>query len=237
MQEGPRFERYGLAAIGVVAANSGLTRSYAEMGQIEQALRSGQRAVDAAEDGGHGFSKVYAHTYFGWALLLIGDAEGSVPVLETALTMCELTRSRLHQPLIIAALGYGHVLLGDEAQGLELLDRSLSSFRQQGVAYREELARIWRSEALLRLGRADDALEEAQRAHRLAQRTGRLGHEARASYALAEAAWTADRYDAAAAQALKNADALARRLSMAPLADLCANGFGKRARPLSAVRS
>ncbi|WP_448190759.1 ATP-binding protein [Azospirillum sp. sgz301742] len=237
MQEGPRFAQYGLAAIGIVAASSGLTRGYAELGQVEEALRFGRRAIDSAEEGGHGFSKAYAHTYFGWALLLIGDAERSVPVLETALTMCELTRSRLHRPLIIAALGYGHVLLGEEARGLELLDRSLNSLQQQGVSFREELTRIWRIEALLRLGRTDDALEEAQRAYRLAQRTGRLGYEARASYALAEAAWTAGRYDAAAAQALKNADALARRLSMAPLGDLCANGFSKRARLRSVVHS
>ncbi|WP_431861056.1 ATP-binding protein [Azospirillum sp.] len=236
MQEGPRFDRYGMAALGPVVAASGIARSQAEMGLTAEAIRSGQLSIDAAEDSGHAFSKVYAYAYYGWTLLLVGDAERSVPVLETALTLSEMIRSRLHRPQIMAGLGYGHVLLGDEAHGMDLLDRSLAAF-QVGMSYREDLARIWRAEGLLRLGRADDALEEAHHACQLAQRTGRLGHFARASYILAEAAWAAGRYDAAAADALRNSHALAQRLSMAPLVELCANGLGKRARLRSKIRS
>ncbi|WP_158284138.1 adenylate/guanylate cyclase domain-containing protein [Azospirillum sp. TSO22-1] len=228
--------RHGMAIAASVGVQSILARIHAETGNAAAALKAGTEAVETAEESGHALSKVYANEFFGWALLLLGEAERSVPALESALNLCELTRSRLHMPLVMGALGYARVLLGEEARGLELLDQGLNSFRQQGTKHRAEVARIWRAEALIRLGRPLEALDEAERALQLARATGRLAHEARASFALAEAAWAAGCYDAAAAEALRNAHTLAQRLSMAPLADLCANGFGKGTRARSAAR-
>lgn len=237
MREGPRFGRYGMATLGSVAADCPLARSLAELGMTPQAVALAHKAADFAEESGHGFTKVYTYAYLGWIHLLLGNAEPGVSALETALSLSNLMRSRLHQPQILAGLGYGYVLMGEETRGLQLLDRGITSFQEQRVTFREELARIWRADALLRMGRPDDALEEARYACELARRTGRLGYEARASYTLAEAAWNAGRYDTAAANALKNADLLARRLQMAPLAERCALGFGRRTLMRSVVRS
>jgi len=229
--------RYGMAIMGLVGIHSTLARIHAETGNAAAALKAGAAAVEAAEESGHTFSKVYANEYFGWALLLLGEAERSLPVLESALTLCDLTRSRLHRPMIVAALGHARVLMGEEVAGLELLDESLRTAQRQGIKHREEMTRLWRSDALLRLDRPLEALEEAERALALARAAGRLGHEAHASFALAEAAWSAGRYDTAAADTLINAHTLARHLAMAPLVERCVKGFGKRARGRSVVRS
>ena len=223
-------QRYGLAVVGPVATHAGMARGLAEMGQADAALRAGERALEAAEESGHALSHVYAGEIIGWSLLLLGETERSLPILENALTRCELTRSRLHRPLILAALGYAQTMQGNADKGLALLDQSFGCFALQGVRHREEQARIWRAEALLRVGRAMDALEEARQACDMAHRAGRLGYEARASYTLAEAAWAAGHYDKAAAQALENAGTLARRLSMASLTRQCTTGFALRTR-------
>lgn len=237
LADNAQLDRYGLAVAAGVGVYGNLSRALAEMGQADAAVRAGVRAVEVAEESEHPFSKVFASEYFGWALLLLGELERSVPPLENALTLCELTRSRLHKPRILAALGYANAMLGATDKGLALLEQSIAGFGQAGVPHREAQIRIWRAEALLRMGRASDALTEAQHAHNLACRSGRLGYEARASYALAEAAWAAGRYDAAAAHALERADTLARRLSMASLAELCSRGVAKRTSGMAFARA
>jgi len=220
-----RFATYGTNLVGLVAFSSLLTRCYAELGCRELAVEAGQAGIVCAEESDHAFSKLYANASAGSALLLLRAPERGAQLLQAALELSDRIGGRLHWAFIMANLGYAHVLLGESAQGMALIERSLApSFHGNVKVYREDFVRLLRADAFLRLGRPVEALEEARRSSHLAACGGRLGHLARASYVHAKAAWTAGQFDTSAALALSRASRLAHRLSMRVLGERCADG-------------
>lgn len=218
---------YGLTVAGLVVANSQLTRSYAELGEVDAAIRSGEEAVDVAEQSGHLFTKVYANGHFGWALLLLGETERSLPYLETALSLCELTRSQLHHPFMMGALGYAKVLCGAQMEGLSLMERSMGMYRHDAPKLWSLQVAIWNAEALLHVGQAERAVPAAQHALRLSQDARRLGYEARARAVYAQTIGRTRRRDAEAMRMLTDAATMARRLSMRLLTANCEQALGR----------
>ena len=219
------FRHYGLAGVGMVALNSQRTRCFAEMGDADAAVRAGAEAVEIAEDSGNLFSRVYAKGHFAWALLLLGETERSLPLLEEALALCELTRSYLLHPFMMGALGYAHVMMGKHTEGLALIERGMDGYRQDSSRLWSHQVRIWNAEALLHVGQADRAVPAAETALSMAREARRLGYEARATVVLADAMSIARRRDAEVVRMLKDADALARRLSMPLLAQRCSRSL------------
>jgi len=222
---GRSLDLHGMAAVGLVVANGQRTRCFAELGEVEAALRAGAEGVDIAEESGHTFSKVYAHGHMGWTLILLGDPARSLPSLENALSLSELTRSYLHQPFIMGALGYAHVMSGSRDRGLELLEQAVRFYQHDPAKLWSQQVILWNAEALLHVGRTDAAIAEAGRALRLARDAGRMGYQARAAVAYAEALAVARPGGTDAARAFREAKAIAQRLSMRLLAERCARAL------------
>ncbi|HYH18279.1 MAG TPA: adenylate/guanylate cyclase domain-containing protein [Azospirillum sp.] len=221
---------YWGTVVPMVVADSQLTRSLAELGEARAAIEAGMEAVEIADESGHAFSKVYANGHFGWALLLLDETERSVPVLENALALCELARSDLHHPFIVGALGYAHVASGNRDRGLELLRASVDVYARGVSKVWAQQIYIWSAEAHLLAGNADRAVAEASHAWQLSRDAKRMGYEARAATAYAEAAMAARRPDVDVVRLLKDTETTARRLSMRLLAERCANDLARQAR-------
>ncbi|HYG87991.1 MAG TPA: adenylate/guanylate cyclase domain-containing protein [Azospirillum sp.] len=222
---------YGMAAVSLVVANGQHTRCLAELGESAAAIRAGMEGVDVAEESGHTFSKVYAQGHMGWTFILLGETERSLPPLENALALSELARSYLHQPFIMGALGYAHVRSGNREHGQDLLERSANFYRNDPLKLWSQQVIVWSAEALLHLGQIDEAIAEAGRALQLARDAGRMGYQARAAAVYAEALAAAQWHDANTVKAVKDAEALARRLSMRLVAERCARLLDRLSSP------
>lgn len=219
---------HGLTGVAMAALDSQRTRCFAEIGDAANADQAGIEAVRIADESGHAISRVYANGHFGWALLLLGDVERSIPLLEGGLALCELTRSNLFLPFVKSALGYARVMSGDEKNGIRMLEEG------SGACTRvlSLQASIWNAEALLHTGQVDRAARAAEEVLRRAGDARRMAYTARAMTVLAEAVAALRYRDADAARLFREAEALARSLSMTPLAERCADGFDRlTARP------
>ncbi|MBP2230559.1 class 3 adenylate cyclase/tetratricopeptide (TPR) repeat protein [Azospirillum agricola] len=224
----PRHERYGLAASAEVTIRSVTSRSLAEMARPQDAVAQGSAAVELAERSGHIFSRIFAYSHFGWALLLLGQPEQAMSALSEARALCRATKSSLWLPLVTAGIGHCLARLGRVDEGMALFEDSYDAFRRQGNAVHPlyprvsvPQVRIWDAESRLLAGDPAGALATAQDALRDATATGQLAYQARALLAIAMALRAAGAESSGCADALARATDLARTLDMPRLVEDC----------------
>jgi tetratricopeptide (TPR) repeat protein len=200
-----------------------LSWSLAELGAFAESLARGEEAVRIAEAADHPFSLVWAYFGTGQLYLRTGEFHRSISVLERGMRLCQ----DWHIPALFAAvasrLGAAYALSGRVPEALPLLEQGASKGQEsQALGF----ARL--SEAYLRVGRTEEALDHAQRALALSQHYKQRGYQAYALRLLGDIAAYRDPPEATPAEVhYQQALTLAEELGMRPLMAHCYYGLGR----------
>jgi DNA-binding NtrC family response regulator/tetratricopeptide (TPR) repeat protein len=196
-------QNLGLPVPPGVFARSHLVWCLAELGEFEEALRTGDEAVGLAEATGQPEALQWACYPLGLLALDRGELETAVALLDRVLSICRTAELPVYMPRTSAALGHAHVLLG-RADAVSMLEQAVADAekRRQVNVHTSALVRL--ADAYLRLGRIDEATSAAERAVDLSRKRSERGIEARALRLQAMA------YQAGAPLRLEEAEALYR---------------------------
>jgi class 3 adenylate cyclase/tetratricopeptide (TPR) repeat protein len=219
--EGAReTERFGLSGLPYSGACALAAHSFVELGDADAArelLRSGQRAVDAAD---HLYSRVLLAIGQGLVLLLEGKAADAVRVLEAAMTICRDNKFAGQTMIALTVLGDAYTRTGRAGEAIPLVQDAIA-LQEKALAFvdRSFLVRVL-GEAYRKAGRLDDAEATAKSALEFARRFGEGAQEAWTLALLGDVAL--DRGDrAAASRHFEESERQATKLEMAPLAAYC----------------
>ncbi|QCG92402.1 adenylyl cyclase [Azospirillum sp. TSA2s] len=185
------YDRYGLATVARVHMGSLAARGLAELGRVDEAVETGRRSVEIAEESNHLFSRMFALTHLGWTHIICGQLKDSIPALEAALSVGHAIHAPLLLPLVMGGIGYASVLTGDHNSGYAMFKRSFALFQQQGGGNgrlhplgRVPQVLIWYAEALAATDQLVAASKAAQDGLTIASKTYQKSLEAQASLLL-----------------------------------------------------
>jgi tetratricopeptide (TPR) repeat protein len=218
--------RFGLAVLPGVLARGYMAWGLAELGDFVEAVSMGEDAVRLAEAVAQPSSM--ANTL--WCACFVyrrqGDVHTAIPVLEQALAISQ-TVNILTFPINASFLGAAYTLVGRTAEALPLLDQMLERVATGNPMFFHALVLAELSEALLLVGRVDEASALAERLLDLSRtHTGR-SYQAHAYRLLGDIAMHREPPDLAQATAhYRQALALAEELGMRPLQAHCHRGRG-----------
>jgi tetratricopeptide (TPR) repeat protein len=222
-----RYARFGQAPLPAVVSRSHVTWSLAELGDFAEGNSVGEEAVRTAEEADHPFSLTVALTWVGFLSYRQGALHRAIPLLERGLALSQTADFPHVFPVFASILGATYALAGRIADALPLLDQTLERIAAGSRMLFHALVLTELSEALLLVGRVDEAntlagqLLELSRTH-----TGR-GYQAHACRLLGEVAMHRESPDVEQAAAHYNqALTLAEELSMRPLQAHCYLGLG-----------
>ena len=219
-------QNLGLPVPPAVFARSHIVWCLAELGEFDEALRTGHEAVRLAEASGQPEALQWACYPLGLVALDRGELDAAVALLERTLDICRAAELPVYVPRIDAALGHARVLLG-RSDGLAQLEHAVTEAerRRQVNVHASALVRL--ADAALHLGEGERATATAERALDLARKRGERGTEARALRLQATA------YRGAGGPRLEEAEtayragmAIADELGMRPEAALARLGLG-----------
>jgi transcriptional regulator with AAA-type ATPase domain/tetratricopeptide (TPR) repeat protein len=214
-------ENLGLPVPPAVFGRSHVVWCLAELGEFEEALRTGDEAVRLAEASGQPEALQWACYPLGLLALDRGDLETAVALLDRVLSICRSADLPVYMPRTSAALAHAHVLRG-RADALATLEQAVADAerRRQVNVHTPALVRL--VDAYLEVGRIDPATSAAERAVDLARKRGERGTEARALRLQAAVYRRGSQTRLAEAEAsCRGALALAEELEMRPQAALC----------------
>jgi tetratricopeptide (TPR) repeat protein len=158
-----------------------------------------------------------------------GALHTAIPMLERGLALCQSVNIANFFPLTASSLGVAYALAGRVAEALPLLDQVLErvAFGRSVIFHRRAVVLTELSEALLLVGRVDEASALAERLRELSRtHTGR-GYQAHACRLLGEVARRREPPDVdQAVSHYRQALALAEELGMRPLQAHCRLGLG-----------
>jgi tetratricopeptide (TPR) repeat protein len=215
------IQNLGLPVPPGVFARSHVVWCLAELGDFDEALRTGNEAVRLAEASGQPEALQWACYPLGLLALDRGDLETAVALLDRALSICRTAELPVYVPRISAALGHAQVLLG-RAEALAVLEQAVAEAERRRQVNVQASALVRLAEAHLHLGRIEQAAAGAERAVDLSRKRNERGTEARALRVQAAAYRRAvvPRLEDAEA-ACRAAMAIADEASMRPQAALC----------------
>ncbi len=222
------FSPTGLPAFSVTAADAWLLWCLAELGAFTEGFARGEDMVRVAEgvDAPHDLVVV---AYFGMGFLSLrqGDLQHALALLERGREYCQCGKLPIWFPLLTATLGYAYALSGRVAEALPLLETAVELDASMGIMGGHALLLTWLSEAQLRAGRTDDAIQLVGRALVLARAHQERSNQAYALRLLGNIAAHRDPLDTASAEThYRQAMALAEELGMRPLQAHCHHGLG-----------
>ena len=188
-----RTGAFGGMVIGSWAAFQAITlawlaRCLAELGEFEEAVDAGRRAVVLAEELGSPYSLDAACLGLGYSYLVRGDLDAAGPVLERACNVAREANLTLLRPQATRLLGGAHLLAGRIDEGVALVRAAAAEVDFRRLLMQEAAVLALLGEACLYAERVDEASAAAQRALTLARERGQRGDEAAALHALGEAA-------------------------------------------------
>jgi tetratricopeptide (TPR) repeat protein len=204
-----------------------LARSLAELGEFEEGMDAGYRAVSVAEEVGSPYSLAIACLGLGNIALLKGDLDAATPVLERALNVARDAKLALLRPQATRLLGGAYMQAGRTDEGLTLVRAAADEVESRRLLMQHASVLCMLGEASLAAGHLDDASTAARRAVDLALERGQRGDAATALHVLAEAAARASRDDDAAEKRYVETLALAEELGMRPLLARSHLGIGR----------
>jgi class 3 adenylate cyclase/tetratricopeptide (TPR) repeat protein len=221
------YARFGLPILPAVLARGYLAWGLAELGNFTEVGSLGEDVVRLAETDAQPASIAIAL----WCVGLISRRQGNVhpviPMLERSLTLCQNANIVLLIPVLGAILGATYVLAGHTAKALPLLDQVLERLASGSRMLYHALVLTEVSEALLLVGRLDEASALAGHLHELSRTHPGRGYQAHAYRLLGDVATRREPPDIAQAEAhYQQAQALAEELGMHPLQAHCHLGLG-----------
>ena len=224
---GAEFDRFGMGPLPSVYSRVIAALSHAELGQFAQAVGSADGAMRIAEAIDHPHSLILACHASGTVQLRRGDSRAAVALLERGLALSEAADIPAPLPQLAAQLSLAYALDGRGAQALEILDRGVRVAVEANNAFGHLLRSGYRSEVLLALGRADEALPLAQRYLEMTRFIRSRGLEGWGNWLYgAVAASLGPAANEQAGPAYERALAIAEELGMRPLAAHCHFGLG-----------
>src|SRR5262249_28311789 len=204
-----------------------LARCLAELGEFEESLDAGRRAVAFAEELGSPYSMAAACSGLGHGSLVKGDLPAATRVLERACSVAREANLALYRPQAARLLGAAYLFAGRIEEGVALVRTAAAEVESKKLLMQHAVVLAGLGEACLFAGRADEAATAAQRALSLAQERGQRGDAAAALYVLAEAAAQGALESGDAEHHYLAAIALSSELGMRPLLARAHLGIGR----------
>ena len=230
----PPGERFGLPTLPAVIARWILAAVQAELGEFAQAIAAAETGLCIAQSAGHPYSEVWARIGLGYARLRQGDFRAATRALERGLALTREMEFHLALPFVAASLGSAYLWSGRAADAVLLLEEAAEAIM---LGHRPWLIPLL-AEAYLALGRIAEAREQAEQAVALARTHPQRAWEAwglklHGDVRAHEASNVDQSRAEQAADAYRQALALATGLGMRPLAAHCHFGLGKLCQKVS----
>jgi class 3 adenylate cyclase/tetratricopeptide (TPR) repeat protein len=219
-------QRLGFHIAPHVASCSYLAWSLATLGNFEQALVYGDRAVQTADASGHPQAQAFAYCWRSLPPVLQGDFAGSLSWSTRAIEICEKVGA-----LLVAACAYGFRGLalarsGRADAGMSDSERAITLWEAMGLKLASARFHFSGAQALLLAGKLAEAKQAADKAVGLARATSEQGEEAEALWIQGEIALRREDFDTAL-DAFSRAETAAQDLGMRPVVAHCHLGLGK----------
>jgi class 3 adenylate cyclase/tetratricopeptide (TPR) repeat protein len=227
-----RTRAFGGAVIASWAGHQTITlawlaRCLAELGEFEEGLVAGRRAVALAEELGNPYSLVAACMGLGYSLLARGDLDAAGPVLERASRVAREANLTLLRPQAVRLLGGVYLQAGRIDEGLALVRSAAEEVEAKQLLMQQAAVLALLGEACLSAGHVDEASSAAQRALTLAREREQRGDAVAALRVLGDTA-ARDPLDIDKAEHHYGAAiALAGELEMRPLLARSHLGIGR----------
>jgi tetratricopeptide (TPR) repeat protein len=196
----------------------------AELGEFAQAQPVLEEGLRIAETINHPYSQTFLSLGEGILRVRQGDLPRAVGALERSLALCRHWQLAALFGVIAGHLGAAYTLAGRPAEAIPLLEEALAREHRHWL---EPFPSLALAEAYLRVGRIQDARQQADRALALAHQRGQRGHEAWIRWTLGEIAAQGGTDAPAAEEQYRQALGLATELGMRPLAAHCQLGLAK----------
>jgi tetratricopeptide (TPR) repeat protein len=232
----PQPERWA-GALGMVVASwnahqaislAWLARCLAEIGEFDEGVAAGRRAVTLAEGLESPYSLTAACIGLGYICLVKGDLDAAGPVLERACSAAREAKLTLLGPQATRLLGGAYLLAGRIDEGVALVRAAANEVESRRLLMQQAAVLALLGEACLFASRLGEASTVGQRALTLARDGGQRGEEAVALRVLGDIAAHPDQFDAESGEIhYRQALALAEELGMRPLVAHCHLGLGK----------
>jgi tetratricopeptide (TPR) repeat protein len=218
--------RFGLPVLPAAIVRGYVAWGLAELGDFVEGASMGEEAVRLAEAVAQPASIVAALWPAGLVSRRQGDVRTAIPLLEQALALSQ-TANILNFPISASLLGGAYTLVGRTAEALPLLDQMLERVATGNPMFFPALVLAELSEALLLVGRVDEASTLAEHLFDLSRtHTGR-GYQAHAYRLLGEIAARREPPEITLAEThYREALTLAEELGMRPLQAHCYRGLG-----------
>ena len=222
-------------ALGMVASwdahqaitNAWFARCLAELGEFEEGIAAGRRAVALAEGLNHPYSLTAACMGLGYIELVKGDLDAAGAVLERARSIAVEANLTLLRPQATRLLGNVYLLAERIDEGVALVRAAADEVESRRLRMQQAAVLALLGEACVCSGRLDEASATAQRALDVATERGQRGDAAAALHVLAEVAARDPSATGKATQNYLAAIALAEELQMRPLLARAHLGIGR----------
>jgi tetratricopeptide (TPR) repeat protein len=222
-----RSARFGQVALPAVASRGCVALSLAELGGFVEGYSAGEEAVRLAEAVEQPYSMAYALSCVGLLSRRQGMLYTAIPVLERGVALCQRVSIPHFFPQTAAVLSTAYGLAGRIADALLLLDQTLERVASGSRILNLALVLTELSEALLLVGRVDEASVLAERLRELSHSHTGHGYQAHAYWLLGDVARRREPPDIdQAATHYRQALALAEEMGMRPLQAHCHLGLG-----------
>ena len=223
------YERFGLTGLPSVLARIWLSWSLAEQGDFREAMEHAGEALAIAKTANQPYSEAAACLGVGQALVIQGDIDQAIPMLERTVDLCKTWDLGVILPTTAVVLGLAYALSGRIAEASSLLNKDEVPISPDTIfIFETSTARNAVGTVYLVAGRLDEALSLTARTAKLAADRGCRGIQARSMHLLGEISlWSnlkeADQTEDYYRQALTLAD----ELGMRPLVAHCHRGLGR----------
>jgi class 3 adenylate cyclase/tetratricopeptide (TPR) repeat protein len=204
-----------------------LARSLAELGEFEESLEAGRRAVVFAEELGSPYTITAACIGLGYGSLVLGDLPAATRVLERACSVAREANLALFRPQAVRLLGAAYLFAGRIEEAVALVRTAADEVESRKLLMQQAVVLALLGETCLFAGRVDEAATAARRALSLAQERGQRGDAAAALFVLAEAAARGALDSGDAEKHYLSAIALSGELGMRPLLARAHLGVGR----------
>lgn len=162
-------ERLGMSGLTSVFARNYMVAVSAQMGDFATARRIGAEALAIAQDSGDTYSIVAAHIAMAYAGTYQGDVESAIPVMERVLQLARNAQAGTMTLYISGLLGRALSIAGRGEEAIERLRQAVGRDDVAG-AQKTSLPPLWMGEALVQVGRPDEAYACLNEGRTLAQR-------------------------------------------------------------------
>jgi class 3 adenylate cyclase/tetratricopeptide (TPR) repeat protein len=202
-------------------------RCLAELGEFDEGVAAGRRAVALAEGLDIPYSRAAACIGLGYVYLVKGDVDAAGPVLERACSIAREANLTLYRPQATRLLGAVYLLTGSIDEGAALVRAAAEEVESKRLLMQHASVLALFGEASLAAGQIDAAANAAQRALTLARDREQRGDAAGALHVLGEAAARGPLDIDKAEHYYRAAIALAGELQMRPLLGRSHLGMGR----------